>query len=183
MLDAQLPQPVTLKDGSSATLRNATVDDAAGLIEFVKGIDSESDFLNRFPGEFQMTVDQERHFLAALLDSSIDFMVIAEIDGYIAGNGHMSGNVLKRFAHHAELALAVRQAYWGRGLGAHILTCLIERCRAKQLRKARLQVMDHNDRGIRLYESFGFQLEGRGRGEILRADGSFGDILRMGLHL
>ncbi len=183
MLSDHLPRTVQLKDGSSAVLRNASADDAAGLVEFVQGIDSESDFLNRFPGEFQVTVEQERDFLTALIDSATDHMVVAEIDDCIAGNGHLSGSPLKRFAHHAELALAVRQAYWGRGLGGHILGCLIDHCRARKLRKAWLQVMDHNDRGIHLYKSFGFELEGRARGDILRADGSYGDLLRMGLHL
>ena len=63
MLNPELPQSVTLKDGTALTLRNPTPDDSEGLIDFVRGIDSESDFLNRFPGEFQVTVDQERSFL------------------------------------------------------------------------------------------------------------------------
>ena len=57
---------------------------------------------------------------------------------------------------------------------------MIAWCREGGLRKVWLRVFDHNRPAIALYESLGFSVEGRLKGEVLRGDASFGDVLHMG---
>ena len=46
--------------------------DAEALLAFLPQTHTESDFLNWLPGEFQMTVDEERKFIRETHESSGD---------------------------------------------------------------------------------------------------------------
>jgi RimJ/RimL family protein N-acetyltransferase len=183
MQSALLPTTMTLRDGRTATLRHAVAGDAASLVEFVHCIDSETDFLTRYPGEFKMTVEAEREFLRKNLDEPGMLNFIVELEDVLVGSGHIRGHSGQRFAHHAELALAVRQPWWRLGIGRRMMGFMIADCRSRGLHKVWLQVFDHNPNAIVLYESMGFEHENRSRGEVRRADGTYGDLLKMSLFL
>ena len=51
---------ITLKDGTKALLKTAEVDDAEKMIDFLKRVSGETEFLSHYPEEWTMSVEQER---------------------------------------------------------------------------------------------------------------------------
>ena len=70
-----------LKNGSTVTIRPPRVDDAAALIDLFTTADAETPFLGRNPGEFQYTVEEERHILENVLKENNSAWFVAEYQG------------------------------------------------------------------------------------------------------
>ncbi len=174
-----LPVSFRLADGRSCTVRLTTEDDAAAFCEFMPRVIGESDFLLLFPGEFQLTVAEERPWLRERIERSGALHMTAVVDDQIVGAAGAESPKFKRQAHTAELGMVVVEPFWGRGIGRRLMELIIDWGRSRRLRKLSLKVFDHNARAIRLYESSGFTEEGRLRGEVLRADGQYADMIIM----
>ncbi len=58
------PKNVTLKDGRPCTLRSATVADAQALLDNMKLLSAESDFMLRYPNECTISLEAEQDFLS-----------------------------------------------------------------------------------------------------------------------
>ena len=86
-----------------------------------------------------------------------------------------------RVAHIGDFFIAVKQAYWGHGLGQALMEETLHWAREySSLRRLQLTVQARNRGAIHLYEKMGFAVEGRQeRGAQLR-DGSFVDVILMG---
>lgn len=48
-------------------IQRADVDDAAELMDFVQTVDGETEFLLREPGEFSLSLDEERNYIEEIL--------------------------------------------------------------------------------------------------------------------
>ena len=177
--EAGLPFTFTLKDGRTCTFRRPTDADAEELCGFVAQVDAETDFLNRFPGEFDKTVEQEREFIREYSDDQEAVFFVAEAEGRLIGSAGARRLKLKRFRHHAELGLSVFKAFWGLGIGRKMMDCTLAWGKRRGLRKMYLKVAAHNERAIALYRSLGFEEESRLREYVLRADGTYGDMIIM----
>jgi ribosomal protein S18 acetylase RimI-like enzyme len=57
--------------------------------------------------------------------------------------------------------VAVTPGWWGRGIGARIVTDLLDAIRARGYTRAQLWTQHSNSRARRLYERFGFRESGR----------------------
>ncbi len=178
-MGSSLPFDFALTDGRACVLRLITEDDAAELLEFLPQTHAESDFLNYLPGEFQMTLEQEREFIRDHTDKHGAIALVAIVDGRIIACGGASPLKFKRHSHHTEVGLAVLKAFWHQGVGRTMMTWLVEWGRLIGLRKMRLAVFASNTRAIGLYESLGFVEEGRLRRDVQLSDGSYGDTFLM----
>jgi len=120
-------ETVLLKDGRACTLRPAAPEDAEAMLRFLSEVSEETAYLLRCADEWTYTREDEEGLLCSILESGKRMMMLAEIDGVIAGNCALNGaDKPRRTAHRASLAIAIRRAYWGLGLG----TAMIERaCR------------------------------------------------------
>jgi RimJ/RimL family protein N-acetyltransferase len=78
--------------------------------------------------------------------------------------------------------LAVDPAHQGEGIGAALLDAAIARARGLGVRRLVLRVLSGNAAARRLYESRGFEVEGRVR-EAFLLEGAYVDDLTMGLDL
>ncbi len=78
------PQNIRLRDGRTALFRQPAPQDAAGMIAYMKTCYGESPYLLHTPEDFVMTVEKEETFLARILDSEYNLMIVCEIDGEIA---------------------------------------------------------------------------------------------------
>ena len=57
---------ITLKDGRHAVLRSPCEDDAELMLDFIKKASGETDFLMKFPEEYDnFTLEQEKGFITA----------------------------------------------------------------------------------------------------------------------
>jgi hypothetical protein len=77
---------VRLKSGELLLLREVTPTDAPQVVAYVEAIASESDFLTFGPGEFGITIEQEKAYLASVLSRDNTLYIIAVIDGEIVGS-------------------------------------------------------------------------------------------------
>ncbi len=106
-------------------------------------------------------------------------VLIAVLDGQPVGQGTlMPGSARKR--HTGKIFLFVGEAHWGRGAGRALMTNLLDLAdNWIGLRRLQLEVAADNARAISLYESLGFEQEGRLRCDTL-TDGVLCDSVVMG---
>jgi RimJ/RimL family protein N-acetyltransferase len=126
--------------------------------------------------------DEER-FIERMRDASNSLMLLAEVDGRVVGVLTFEGGQTPRIQHTGEFGISILQEYWGIGIGRQLVAALIEWARGTGIiRKINLRVHVSNLRAIRLYEGFGFKVEGRISREY-NVGGQFYDNLAMGLHI
>lgn len=174
-----LPHVFADKAGRAIAIREAEEADAEALIAFTGAIDRESTFLSREPHESPGSVPHERQRLSLLRGRTNALGLVALDAGEIVGALDFHAGTRKRTVHVGEFGLSVRRAYWGAGVGGHLLDTLIDWARAGgTVRKIRLRVQAGNAGAIALYHRRGFEEEGRLRRE-LRVNGEWVDVLVM----
>ncbi|MBC8588003.1 GNAT family N-acetyltransferase [Paratissierella segnis] len=151
----------SLKDGQRLTIRTAKHEDASNLINYVKKIGGESDYLTFGENEFEITVEKEEELLESFLISDNKLYIIAEIDGKIVGSLNFSGGSRQRTKHTGEFGVSVEKKYWGLGIGRELINYLIDWAEEGDvIKKINLRVREDNKRAIGLYEKLGFKKEG-----------------------
>lgn len=83
----------------------------------------------------------------------------------------------------AQLGMAVLDGWRGKGVGSALMETAIDWARRHGAHKVTLQMWPHNTRAQRLYEKFGFVVEGRLRRHYPRSNGELWDAVIMGLVL
>jgi RimJ/RimL family protein N-acetyltransferase len=167
----------TDKAGQAIEVRLAVENDAEALIAFTRRVDTESLYLSREPGEFNVPVPTERLFIRQTNAQKNSAFWVALRDGDIVGSIDFHGGARQRILHAGEFGMSVRQDHWGLGLGAHLLDVMIAWARTNGLtRKIKLRVQ------TTLYRSRGFVDEGLLRREF-RVRGEWVDTLMMALWL
>jgi RimJ/RimL family protein N-acetyltransferase len=165
-----------LKDDQKLIIRNAQEDDAQGLINLLQIVDSETKFLAREPGEFNLTLEQEREFIRGIMHDDNNQLLIGEIDGKIIANcsvGRVSSN--KRYCHRAAMGISVRKKYWNNGIGKILMNECIKWCKEKGVEQLELEVVTQNIRAISMYEDFGFEKYGTKKNTLKYGDGTYAD--------
>ena len=66
----------------------------------------------------------------------------------------------RRMSHRAGMAISLLKEVWGKGLGSALLEQLIRYAGGHGIEIISLEVRSDNERAIRLYQSFGFQVIG-----------------------
>ena len=178
------PENVSLKNGKTAVLRAAEPDDALEMIDYLKNTAGETPFLLRYPDEADFTEEAERRILQNWLDDPSGIMLNAWVDGRLAGNcALMPKGGRRKIRHRAEIAIAVRRSCWGLGLGGALLNRVLMLAKALGYEQLELEVIDGNDRALRLYERLGFVQTGRTPRAFRYDDGSYRDEIQMVLRL
>ncbi len=84
-----------------------------------------------------------------------------------------------RRRHAGDLGMAVRHEWQGRGVGTALMTAAVDFAdRWLNLHRLELTVFSDNAPAIRLYEKFGFEVEGTLRAYAFR-DGRYADVYTM----
>jgi putative acetyltransferase len=123
---------------------------------------------------YQSLVDGEQRFRF----DATRRMLVAEIDDQVVGD---IGLMLSRGrrAHVGAIGMSVDEAYQGRGIGTALLAAIIDLAdNWYNLLRLELQVYTDNAVAIRLYQRFGFVIEGTLRSYAYRA-GAFADAYYM----
>lgn len=169
--------------GKLLTLRNAEPEDAAELIALINRLDSETDFLSREAGEFEMTEERERAFIQQRVDMPYFRFAVAVLDGRIVGVSDAYFRTRRRYRHSGEVSIAILQKYWGMGIGRTVLEDGIQWLRQNGVENVELTVDTQNLRALGLYTHLGFQVEGTLLRHHRMADGSYRNAYRMLLDL
>jgi len=168
------PVTFTLKDGRTGILRSPDpVKDAADLVQYLHDTAADTPFVLRTPEEADMTVEKETGFLQWVVDSPNDCMILCEVDGRIAGNCHLSFMGKIKVRHRAEVAIALRKAYWGLGIGTAMFEAMEGLARQREgVTVMELEFIEGNVRARGLYEKMGFRIVGWHPDAIRQVDGT-----------
>lgn len=165
-------------------IREARPDDAGQLIAYIQRLLAEPGInIPLTPGEFTLSVEEEREFLAKSAAAPNSIFLLAEVDGEIVGELNCKGGTRQATRHTATLGISVRHEWRGQGVGTALMTEAV--AWAKQtglITRIELQVYARNEPAIRLYREFGFEVEGRRR-RVIFQEGEYLDDLIMALLL
>ncbi len=171
---------VLLKNGKECILRSPKAMDAQNLIEYMKKTAEESQFLLRYPEEVDMTVEDEAYFIHGMNESPDSFMILAEIDGRLAGNCSLSALGSRiRMKHRCNIAIALYEEFCSQGIGKVMMEYLLEEAKNMGFEQAELEVVARNERAISLYEKLGFEQVGMIPNAMKHKDGSYESLLMM----
>ena len=177
----QFPErTVTLKNGQSCLLRSPGAADAQALLEHMKLCSAETPYLLCYPDERTMTVAQEEDYLREMHANPAGMHISAFVDGELAGNvGFGPLSTAEKQRHRTEFGIAVKQKYWGLGIGGALLEALEEGARLCGYSQLELEVAAANTAAAALYEKHGFAPYGRRPRSSRYRDGSLDDALLM----
>lgn len=114
-----------------------------------------------------------------------DYLLVACVGEEIVGNAGLHGvGKTPRRAHVMGIGMAVPTPWQGKGVGTALMSALVELAdNWLNVFRLELTVFTDNERAIRLYRKFGFEIEGTHRAYALRAgryvDAHFMARLRM----
>ena len=165
-------------------IRQAQPSDAEQLIAFVQRLTEEPRInIVLGPGEFILTVEEERKFVADYAASDNSLLLVAEADGRVVGALTCAGGRRQAVRHAATLGMSVAKEWRNRGVGSALLARAVEWARNNPVvSRVELFVFVRNEAAIHLYRKFGFEVEGRRRKAVCR-DGEHLDDLIMSLLL
>ncbi|ODU58360.1 MAG: hypothetical protein ABT01_00605 [Clostridium sp. SCN 57-10] len=166
------PKTVILKDGKACLLRSPVSDDAIPMLHYLKTTAGETDFLLRYPEECTETAEAEIAFLNKVNDSNDSMMIVAIVDGELAGNCRISYHTRIKTAHRAVIGIALMQKFWGQGIGTALFHELVRAAKEHGTTQLELQFIEGNLRGRRLYEKMGFQIVAETPNAIRLKDGT-----------
>ena len=174
----------TLKDGRTLILRDPKLEDAQELLDFLKIVGAETDFLlcdeNGIDG---LTLAGEQGWITDTLKAPNTKMFVGVVDGEIVLVCDVRAAARKRVAHSAGVAISIKRAYWGLGIGGIAMQAMIGFAKSTGvLRSLSLEVREGNDRAHALYERFGFVEIGRHKARI-NIRGTYYDEILMDLDL
>ncbi|OIK16178.1 GNAT family N-acetyltransferase [Bacillus sp. MUM 116] len=161
-------------------LRSAIEKDASNLSEVRLQIDGETENLDREKGEAYIDETGFIQLIKNDTESSNNLFLVAEVNGRIVGFSRCEGNYLKRTSHKVEFGVCVLKEYWGYGIGKNLLKESIHWADAIGIKKITLNVLETNDKAIKLYKKYGFEVEGILKQDKLLTDGEFYNTLLMG---
>jgi len=179
----------TLDDDRKVVLREAERRDLEKLLAFINGLVSEKrrdESSQLFTGfESRIRKRQEAEWLDDLvrrIRKGDTVSVLAEVEGEIVGNGEISRGSYRETRHHGHLALTLRGAYRGLGIGREMVKTLLTEARRQGLRTVHVEFLSTNKAAAHVYEKVGFRKVGNIPGKVYR-NGGFLDSLIMARRL
>ena len=171
---------ITLKDGRKCILTPTAPQYAEQMIEYLEKTSAETDFLLRNPDEVNYTLEGEKEILAKILEDPYSIMMVAVVDGKVAGNGAINGIGAKRkIQHRCSLAIALYKDYWNLGIGRNMIDYLTELAAQVGWTQCDLEVVAENEQAQRLYKKCGFIETGRRHNALRFDDGTYHDEILM----
>lgn len=182
---------MTTKDGRTAIIRPAREEDCQKVHECNRAVVASGEGSVRSLEELDSRTEEKiREEFMTWIDGSHSglggCMLLAEMEGEIAGAGVIRRQQPLRVRHTAHIGIGIAPGWQGLGLGRAIMEGLIAwplLLPGRPVTRVDLFVFAKNGRAIRLYESLGFVVEGTRRQMIRYEDGTYEDDLVMGLLL
>ena len=159
---------------SKPVIRDATMDDLAGYHACLGQIAAERKFIGFVEPP---PIESSEKWMRSVLETGYPFLVVVQ-DGRVVGWCDVGGRDREGFRHTAELGMGLALQVRGLGLGSTLLERAIDRSRRLPIEKLELQVYASNHRARKLYERFGFEMEGV-RVRARKLDDVYDDVILM----
>ena len=143
-------------------IREAKPADAEELIAYVNRLLDDAEInLELSPGEFNLTVMEEEKILNVYTKSKNSIYLVAEIDSKIVGSLICTGKKRWAVQHVTTLSMSVDKNWRRKGIGTKLLAQAVDWAKNKAgIVRIELLVWEHNEKAIKLYKKFGFEIEG-----------------------
>ncbi len=162
---------VLLKDGRQALFRSPKAEDSALILENLKILSTETDFMLRCPDEWNETIEEEARFLEGINSSDDALMIVCFLNNRMIGNCSIFFNKFRKERHRARIALAVLKEYWGMGIGTLMIEELVSVAKDQGVTQLELDYFEGNERARSLYVKAGFTQTGEIPNAIKLDDG------------
>ena len=140
-------------------IREATPDDAAQLIAYVKRVGGETENLTFGSEGMGLSAEQEADFVRNINSDDHSIFLCAWKKSELVGTANLCG-LPRRMSHRAELGISVVKSEWNRGIGTKLMQSLIDYAKQKGIEIINLEVRSDNSSAKHLYEKFGFEKTG-----------------------
>jgi RimJ/RimL family protein N-acetyltransferase len=139
-------------------VRHAEARDAPALVLLAEAVGSEDE--GWILSSEWRSIPDERRYLKTVRRHPDAVVLVAEVDGVIAGRLSLARDPHPASRHVADLGLMVAAGHRRRGVGRALLDEAVAWARRSGIRKLELHVFPHNGPALALYERFGFVREG-----------------------
>lgn len=158
--------------------------DAEALIAYMHRLTGEPhNNITLDPGQWTMTVEDERAFLARRnADGDKGIFAVATVGHELVGVGQLDRGSKPANRHAATLGISVDASWRRQGIATALMAYLLAWAREQGLVRIELKVFTRNAGAIQLYRKFGFVEEGR-HPKACCKQGVWVDDLTMGLIL
>ena len=145
-------------------IRQAIPADAEGYVAHMMGIASERDtYVSYTPDEANLPIDREAERIKRDLEIG-NLCMVGQAEGrIIAQLGCVADHSFQITRHTAVLGMSVDRDCRNQGIGTELMERAINWAKEKGIVRLELEVYTENVAAIRLYEKFGFSIEGRKR--------------------
>lgn len=149
---------IVLHNGKRAVLKSPCAEDAEKMLNYIRKACGETEFLLRYPEEWDITVEQEAAWADRLRSSPDTLGITCYVDGEVAGNCEIRFMGGMKTSHRAVIAIAILRDFWNLGIGSAMFRELIDAARKRGTEIMELEVFQGNERARHLYEKFGFRV-------------------------
>ncbi len=156
------------------TIRPARIEDAERIAAAERAtVSADEGLLAARPHEVSVEGHRRRIERAA----TEGLYVVAESDGELRGHLMLEPIGYESLGHVVQLTIVVHPGFRGQGLGRRLMEHAISwGRRSARIERIELRVRSTNPHALRLYESLGFEHEGRLRNRIRLSDGYADDL-------
>lgn len=142
------------------TIREASENDAAALIELRKSLFTETEFLLLEPEEYSPTIESEAGFISLFKNSKNSAVFLAiDSNSKVIGFMGVAGGTTNRTSHKATIFMGVLKEQWGKGVGKLFFKYLFTWTEDKSILRYELTTAVNNKRAFSLYKNIGFEVE------------------------
>ena len=147
--------------------------DAHAILQLYKAVLAEDQWFITHREEFVGTVGWQRRIIVEHSRRDNACCLVARLGEQVAGVVTVQGGRLARMSHVGKIETFVDRECRGMGVGHALMNSVIAWAETNpSLSKLGLYVFEDNTRAIKLYRSFGFEVEGRRSGEYREPDGT-----------
>lgn len=136
-------------------IRHTQTTDAQGLYELMTGTDAYQQTL-QLPNP---SLDMWQKRLAHIPDNTYSYVAI--LNQQVVGNIFIEVHPSPRRKHTARLGMTVKDGFHGQGIGKKLMQTIVDLAdNWLNLTRLELTVYTDNEKAIKLYQNFGFIIEG-----------------------
>lgn len=164
-------------------IREAVSGDAAPFIALIKSVVAEYPLVDMpfMPDEYNPTVEGIEDWIVKSGEADNALFLVAVGDHQVIGTLICQGGRLQADRHDASLSIYVHKDWRDQHVGHALMQQTIDWAKNTNIiERIHLEVYARNQRGIHLYEKFGFETEGHKRRAYYQG-GEYIDMLLMGL--
>ncbi|MGT2833216.1 GNAT family N-acetyltransferase [Streptococcus halotolerans] len=152
--------------------------DAQAIKVFIDEVSQETSFIiNDSP---DLSIEDLQRVLSFNLNSLNRICLLAKVDDNIIGMVNVTSSDEFNVNHVGDLFIAVKQAYNGHGVGHYLMELVCDWAEhSPQMKRLELTVQSRNHRAIKLYQDFGFEIEGEKKAALKLDEETYLDLLMM----